>query len=241
MVYSTHITAMIPARMGSQRLPRKNLALLGGEPLIAHAIKAAKNSGVFDRIVVNSEHDAFGHIAALYGVEFYKRPASLATSASKSDDVVYDFMLKHPTDVVAWVNPISPLQPADEVAAVVRRFIAENLDSLITVREEQVHCNFRDEPLNYSTQGKFAKTQDLNPVQHFVYSLMIWRRRTFIETYEQQGYALLFGKIGFFPVSRLSSIIVKREEDIRLCEYILTGMRAIGDQGLQYFPIPEAN
>ena len=75
-------------------------------------------------------------------------------------------------------------------------------------------------------------------MERFVYSLMIWKTKTFLETYEEKGYALLFGKMGFYPVSRESSIIVKKEEDIRFCEYILQGMRAGNDEPLAYFQVP---
>jgi CMP-N-acetylneuraminic acid synthetase len=231
------VIAMIPARMGSERLRMKNLVMLKGEPMIGHIIRKAKESGVFDRVVVNADHAVFNEIADRYGVEFYHRDSSLASSAARSDDVIYDFMQKHPGDYVAWVNPISPLQPAEEIAAVVRYFIGEKLDSLITVRKEQVHCNFRGEPLNYSSGEKFAKTQDLDPVERFVYSIMMWRTETFVETYDQKGYALLFGKMGFYPVSWLSSIIIKYEEDIRLCEYILDGVKARAGKSLEYYPV----
>ena len=238
MKESKQVIAMIPARMGSERLPQKNLVMLNNEPLIGHAVRQAKESGVFDRIVVNADHKVFGEIAHRYGVEFYDRPSELTSSTARSDDVVYDFIQKHPGDFVAWMNPISPLQPAEEIADVVRYFIKENLDSLITVRDVQVHCNFRGKPLNYSLGEKFAKTQDLDPVQPFVYSIMMWRTQTFVETYRKKGYALLFGKMGFYPVSWLSSIIVKYEEDIRLCEYILKGMESASGKELEYYSSP---
>ncbi len=239
MVKSKHITAMIPARMGSQRLSQKNLVLLAGEPLVSYAIHAAKGSRVFDRVVVNSENQVFEEVAQLYGAEFYLRPDHLATSEARSDDVVRDFILNHPTDVVVWVNPIAPLQPSQEVQAVVTHFVEKNLDSLITVREEMVHCNFRGRPLNYNPEEKFARTQDLDPIERFVYSLMIWKTETFMTTYDQKGYAFLFGKMGFYPVCRESAIIVKKEEDIRMCEYILTGMREKREEPLEYFQVTE--
>jgi CMP-N-acetylneuraminic acid synthetase len=229
---------MIPARMGSERLARKNLVLLDGKPLIAHVLTAAKESGVFHRIIVNADHQVFADIAAEYGAEFYSRPPHLATSEAGSDDVVYDFFQKHPADIVAWVNPIAPLQPAAEIAEVVNHFTRQNLDSLITVREEQVHCNFKGEPLNYSRAGKFAKTQDLEPVQRFVYSLMMWRTAAFVDAYEKTGQAILCGNTGFYPVSRLSSIIVKYETDIRLCRAILAGQKADEGGELEYYPVP---
>ena len=59
------IIAMIPARMGSQRLKKKNLRELHGVPLITRAIRKCKEAQVFDEIWVNSENIQFGEIAAL--------------------------------------------------------------------------------------------------------------------------------------------------------------------------------
>ena len=77
---SNLIYAMIPARYGSTRLKMKNLALINGQPMISYAIKAAKESGVFDKVVVNSEHDIFKKIAERYNVTFYQRPDQLGSS-----------------------------------------------------------------------------------------------------------------------------------------------------------------
>ncbi len=68
---------MIPARMGSQRLPKKNLALLAGVPLIVHAIRKCYATGLFDEVWVNSEHPEFGAIAEAEGAKFHQRPAAL--------------------------------------------------------------------------------------------------------------------------------------------------------------------
>lgn len=168
-----NIVAMIPARMGSARLAMKNLALINGKPMIYYAIKAAKESGVFDSIVINSADAVFSEIAIWYGVEFYKRPPEWATSTAKSDHVVYDFIKKNPCDIVAWMNPTSPLQTGGEIRAVVECFIKEGLDSLITVKNEQVHCVFKGKPVNFDYDGIFAQTQELTPVQPFVYSVMM--------------------------------------------------------------------
>ena len=109
---------------------------------------------------------------------------------------------------MAWVNPISPLQTAEEVGQVVKYFINQELDSLITVNNEQVHCVYEGAPVNFTVEGLFDKTQDLTPVQSFVYSMMMWRTNAFIREYEQMGYALLTGKLGYFPVSKRSSFII---------------------------------
>lgn len=219
------IVAMIPARLGSVRLKAKNLALLNGKPLIYYAIKAAKDSGVFGEIFVNSESEVFAEIAERYGVSFYKRNPQWATSGAKSDFVVYDFMKNNPCDIVAWVNPTSPLQTGGEIRAVVEYFIKEGLDSLITVKNEQVHCVFKGKPVNFDYDGIFAQTQELTPVQPFVYSVMMWRKKTFMKALEEKGHAFFCGKTGFFPVSKLSTVIIKRDEDLALADYILRSMK----------------
>ena len=106
-----NIVAMVPARMGSERLRLKNLALLNGKPLISYAVEAAKDSGAFSRVVLNSDGDIFSKVAQRYGVDFYLRPDQLGSSDTNSDDVVYDFMRKHPSDLVAWVNPMMQKMP----------------------------------------------------------------------------------------------------------------------------------
>ena len=83
----TRIIAMIPARVGSERLKMKNLALINGKPLIYYSIKAAKDSGIFDKIVLNSDSQIFGEIATRYDIDFYLRPRELGSSETKSDDV----------------------------------------------------------------------------------------------------------------------------------------------------------
>lgn len=229
------IVAMIPARYGSERLPKKNLILLDKIPLIAHVIQKVIDSQIFDKIVVNGDHDIFGEIADNYKVEFYKRPALLATSTARSDDVIYDFIKKHSTDILAWINPIAPLQSSREICDIVKYFISRGLDSLVTVRDQQVHGNFRNKPLNYSLDEKFLKTQDLDPVQIFVYSIMMWNSKVFVKEFEKKGYGLLCGKRGFYPVSWRSSIIIKYKEDIQLCESLLRGDKSPHRREIKYY------
>ncbi len=220
--------AMIPGRIGSTRLKMKNLALLGGRPLMSYAIEAAKASGAFDRIVVNADHEAFEGLAAQCGAEFYLRPAALGSSETRSDEVVYDFMKRHSADVVAWINPTSPLQTGEEIRAIVQQFHARKLDSLITVEERFVHGLVNGRPVNFALEEPFARTQDLAPVQLFVYSVMMWRTATFCRTFEDKGYALLSGTFGVYPVSKATSVLIKTPEDLQMAEALL---QARGGQG----------
>jgi len=229
-----NIIAMIPARIGSTRLKMKNLVLINGKPLIYYAIEAAKTSGVFNKVVLNSDNEIFADIAKRYDVEFYQRPVELGSSTTKSDTVVYDFMSKHPSDVLAWTNPTSPLQTGYEVKEVVDYFVKEELDTLVTTKNEQVHCVYQDKPVNFRMEEIFAQTQDLEPVQPFVYSIMMWKNRTFMDAYEKHGHALFCGKVGYYPVSKEAALVVKTEEDLMLADYIMRAEKQRRGQGIEY-------
>lgn len=215
------IVAMIPARIGSTRLRMKNLALVNGKPLIFYAIKAAQDAGVFDRVVVNADHIIFLEIAKRYQADFYLRPAALGSSTTKSDDVVYDFMKNYPSDILAWINPICPFQSSDDIKAIINYFNGEKLDTLITVKNEQVHSIYEGKPINFAVGRVFAQTQELQPVQPFVYSVMMWRNKTFIDTFNWRGCAVFCGKVGYYAVRKEVAIMIKTKEDIMLADYIM--------------------
>lgn len=81
--------AVIPARGGSKRIPRKNVRLFAGEPMIAHSIRAAAASDCFDRIVVSTDDDEIAEIAAGFGAEIpFRRPAELSDDHTGTVDVV---------------------------------------------------------------------------------------------------------------------------------------------------------
>ena len=216
------IYAMIPVRIGSQRLKYKNLALINGKPLVYYAIKAAKDSGLFHKIIINSDHKIFAEIAKRFDIEFYLRPNDLGLSTTNSDDVVADFMIKNQEATeVCWVNSIAPLQTGKEIIEVVKFFYSNQLDSLITVEEKQVHCMYNKSPINFSFKSEFALTQNLTPINAFSYTLMIWKSKSFLKSYKKHKYAMMNGKFGFCPVSKFASQIIKDKEDLIIVQNIM--------------------
>ena len=216
------IYAMIAARIGSQRLKYKNLALIDKKPMIYYAITAAKKSKCFNKIFINSDHEIFSKIAKRYKVNFYQRAKKLGGSNITSDSIVYDFMKNIPEpDILVWVNSIAPFQTASEIKTIVRFFSRKKIDSLITIKNDKIHCNFNKRPLNYSKDSKFSKTQDLQEVQTFVYSLMMWKRKSFMKKYKKDKNAILCGKTYFYPVKNMSTIIIKKFDDLKLANYVM--------------------
>lgn len=218
------IIAMIPARMGSQRLPKKNLALLDGVPLIVRAIRKCKEVGLFDEIWVNSEHPDFGEIARAEGVGFHQRPEALGNNEATSEQFVTEFLKTHECDYVVQVHSIAPLLTAGEVKDFVETLREGEFDAMMSVVDENLECLFRGEPVNFTFDEK-TNSQDLTPVRRIVWAITAWRRSTFLAAAEAGGCATYSGKIGYASVGRMAGHVIKTQEDLDLAAAVLTATK----------------
>jgi len=202
--------AMIPCRYGSTRAKLKNLAMIGDKPMMAWAINAAKESKIFDRIIVNGDNPIFNKVADEYGVEYYNRPSELGESEALIDDVLLNFSMNYESDILSIVNTINPLQTGQELKEIISFFEENNLDSCNTYEEKYIHGFFGDDPINFEF-GKMCRTQDLIPIKLLSYSMQVVRTKTF------QKYKNIFcGNFKLYgPISKTASMIVKTPEDIK--------------------------
>jgi N-acylneuraminate cytidylyltransferase len=116
------VLALIPARGGSKSVPRKNVRLLGGHPLIAYSIAAGLGAHGVGRVVVSTDDGEIADVARRYGAEVpFERPAELATDDSLDLPVVEHalaWLAEHEgyrPEVVVQLRPTSPLRPRDLV------------------------------------------------------------------------------------------------------------------------------
>lgn len=158
-------------------------------------------------------------------------------------------MLNHPGDLLVWVNPTSPLQPVSEIRQIVSHLLSNpSIDSLVAVREFQRHAvKFGGDggggaPINFDPAGKGDKTQELDSVGVGVYSILAWqcvrtsvndegaanvsltpprRYKPFKRSFEEHGSAYFNGLVKYYPVSALSAVVVKYEEDADFANSIL--------------------
>ena len=102
--------AMIPVRMGSKRVPNKNLRMIDGRPLVWYIANAVIQSGQFDKkdIYINSESDVFKALADSLGINFYLRPAEFSTDAATNDDFALDFVKNVECDTLFQFLATSP-------------------------------------------------------------------------------------------------------------------------------------
>ncbi|HOE93696.1 MAG TPA: acylneuraminate cytidylyltransferase family protein [Methanofastidiosum sp.] len=139
------IICLIPARGGSKGLKRKNIKLFGGEPLIAHTIKAAINSKLIDNIYVSTEDEEISQISKNYGALVSKRPKELAKDETKTIEVLLDFLnnLNFDKDklIIILLQPTSPLRTTQDIDDSINVFLEGKCESVISV------CKINHSPL----------------------------------------------------------------------------------------------
>lgn len=137
------ILAVIPARGGSKGVPRKNVRLLAGKPLIAWSIEAARAAHALDRVVVSTEDEEIARIAREWGAEVpFLRPPELAADTSSTLDALRHAVAElerregYRPDAVMTLQPTSPLRTAAHIDEAAALFAADPAaDSLVSFVE----------------------------------------------------------------------------------------------------------
>jgi CMP-N,N'-diacetyllegionaminic acid synthase len=132
------IVAIIPARGGSKRIPRKNIKLIANKPMVAYSIEAGLNSKYIDRVIVSTEDKEIAEVSKQFGSEVFIRPIELAQDETKTSSVMVNVVEKleeegyHP-DIVVLLQPTCPLRNEQFIDEALEQFFnsTEN-DSLFS-------------------------------------------------------------------------------------------------------------
>lgn len=128
MINGQTVLAVIPARGGSKRCPRKNLRKFRGVSLILWSLEAAKQSQYLDRFVVSTEDEEIKVMAKLWGAEVIDRPAELASDQASNEDVLRHAMSLYPADLVVLLQPTSPLRIALDIDNCIEKVAASEVN-----------------------------------------------------------------------------------------------------------------
>lgn len=135
------ILAIIPARGGSKGIPRKNMLMLEGIPLIQYTIDAAKNSSLITRVIVNSDDEEILEFAKSQGVEIMQRPEELAQDNTPMKEVINHQLscLKekegYNPDYFVLLQPTSPLRTAEHIDEALSALVSQDCDATVSVEE----------------------------------------------------------------------------------------------------------
>lgn len=142
---TSRIVALIPARGGSKRVPRKNIKPLAGHPLLAYTIAAAKQSGIFGDVIVSTEDPEIEYAALSYNATTLRRPAEFARDLSPDIEwLTYALQnggLARDYDAFAILRPTSPFRSAATIQRAWKAFTVagDSVDSLRAVEPVSQH------------------------------------------------------------------------------------------------------
>lgn len=170
------ILAVIPARGVSKGIPRKNIRILAGKPLIAYSIEASLKSKYIDRTIVSTEDREIAEISKKYGAEVIDRPKELARDDSPVLLAVrhaIEFLEKeegYKVDVIVLLQPTSPLREVFDIDSAVEKILETGADLVLSVTEMKYHPAFSFEmdgdkliPFVKDT-SKITRRQDLEKI-----------------------------------------------------------------------------
>jgi len=138
---NSYVVGAVFARGGSKGVPRKNLRLLAGKPLIAHAIQSALVSEIIDRVIVSTDDVEIASVARQYGAEVpFMRPPELAGDESP-EWLAWQHALRALSEngapeieVFVSIPPTSPLRAIQDIDACVQALRESDADIVITVK-----------------------------------------------------------------------------------------------------------
>ncbi|MBC5837069.1 acylneuraminate cytidylyltransferase family protein [Flavobacterium muglaense] len=159
---------IVPARGGSNRLPNKNIMLLGGLPLLVHSIAyAKKNQEIVDEIYVSTDDPLIKKIALEQGVRVIDRPVNIAGDLEPTITALQHVLesIEHEVANVIVLQPTNPLRPENLLKEAFATFSNNQSSSLFTVsRNEHKLGNIVEDrfiPMNYKAG---QRSQDLAPL-----------------------------------------------------------------------------
>jgi pseudaminic acid cytidylyltransferase len=218
--------AVIPARGGSKRLPRKNVRLLAGKPAIAYPIELALKSGIFERVIVTTEDQEIASIAIAFGAEVpFLRSTELSDDFSTTIDVIADAAIRlklNDLDLLCCIYPVTPLLEIDRLLQARKLLETGEWDYVFPASEyttpiERAFRKNPEEKVNFLFP-KFVstRTQDIEKTfydagQFYFGRVKAWKNKL----------PILSGNASFLALEKYEAIDIDDEADWNFVERII--------------------
>lgn len=216
--------AIITARGGSKRIPRKNIKEFCGKPILAYSIEAALQSDLFDEVMVSTEDEEIAEIAKQYGakVPFY-RSEETSNDYATTNDVLLEVLSEYEKrgqkfDLGVCIYPTAPFVTARKLMQGVEQLENSDADTLIPV----VAFSYPPQRAMVVENGKLvfeypryldSRSQDLTPHYHDVGQFYVFRTEAF-----GKNRKLMVGNILPFVVSELEVQDIDNETDWEIAQ-----------------------
>ena len=208
--------AIIPARGGSKRLPRKNILDLCGKPLISWSIEAALKSKYISKVVVSSDDEEILNISSNFGADIIKRPYELANdTATTFDAIKHTINNLEKYDYIVLLQPTSPLRNEKHIDEAIELLEEKQADAIVSV------CEMDHSPLWSNTLPKDGN------MRGFLREEILNKRSQDLEKYYRLNGAVYICKTdkllenkSFFLKDNIFAYIMDRKSSIDIDEEI---------------------
>jgi len=226
------ILCTICARGGSKGVKNKNIKEINGKPLIAYTVEQAKESGLFDHVVISTDSDAIESIAKEYGAEvFFKRSAEMASDTAGKLDVIRDAFVRSEAhydekfDYLIDLDATAPLRHVADIVDAFMQFKKEGNDNLITAmpgrRSPYFNLVEQDKDgkvyLSKKLDSAIVRRQDSPKSYDMNASIYIWKRDVILNES-----SLFLDNTGLYVMPEERSIDIDSPLDFDFVEYLLS-------------------
>ena len=150
------VTAVIPVRAGSKRLPNKNILPFGESNLLIHKIRQLKNVELIDRIVVSTDSEEMIEMAKTENVEYQRRPMEYCDEKSRTFNEVVEYIAQTTeTDILIWTPCVCPLVNSSSYTKAINDFfkLDSSYDSVVSAMLLKEYIFNENGPINFSIEN----------------------------------------------------------------------------------------
>lgn len=221
--------AIIPARSGSKGLKDKNILPLNGIPLLAYSIQAAKESNIFDEIMVSTDSADYANIAVSHGASVpFLRSHKNSSDTASSWDLVIEVLLAYASvgryfDTVCLLQPTSPLRTKDDIISAYALFSEKNAEAITSVCEvdhSPLWATILPDDLSLS---EFRRNTAINVPRQQLKKYYRLNGAIYIRSIEYQAADIILksDKEFAFIMNKKNSIDIDTQDDFDLANYYL--------------------
>lgn len=210
------ITAVMPVKLNNERLPGKNLRLLGERPLLQYALSSLQKTGLMERIYVYCSNEDLVHYLP-DGILFAKRPEYLDLPSSNFTQIFEAFQAQYDADVYVYVyaHATAPFVTVSTICQCVQAVTSGKYDSAFCAVKMQDFFWKGGKPMNFDA-AHLPRSQDLEP---------IYRETSGIYVFTREVFGKYHRRVGRYPfiktVSYKEAVDINTLEDFKLAEALL--------------------
>ncbi|MBQ8896616.1 MAG: NTP transferase domain-containing protein [Clostridia bacterium] len=205
------IIAIMPIKLNNERLPGKNVMVLGGKPLLQHQLEAVREANVADEIYVYCSNEAVCEYLP-QKVEFLKRSQHLDLPTSNFSQIFEAFSNEKPADVYIYVHATAPFISVETIKECVNAVLSGEFDSAFCAVKIQDFLWKDGEPLNFDAMN-IPRSQDIEPIYRETSGVYVFTNDVF------KAYRRRIGKKPYIKeVSFKEAVDINNPEDFKLAE-----------------------